>query len=165
MHRLANPTGDIDVVRLETGDGDVARELFALMARVLGEPSTVLGDDYVARILDRPDFWAVMATKDGEVVGGVTAHTLMMTTSERSELLIFDLAVREDHHRTGIGRALVAVLREAAAASGITLTFVLADDDDADAIAFYSGIGGSRSGVVAFEFAPERSQVAAVTGP
>ena len=67
---------------------------------------------------------------EDQLVGGVTAHALPMTTSESSELFIYDIAVRPDVQRQGIGRALMTALRAAATAEGIGDVFVPADNED-----------------------------------
>lgn len=40
----------------------------------------------------------------GSEIGGLTARTLSQTSSASSELFIYDLAVRRDYHRHGVGR-------------------------------------------------------------
>lgn len=138
--------------RLTTGDREVARALFALLASEFEEDGEPLGDPYLDRLLARPDFWAIAAFADGEVGGGLTAHTLPMTRAETAELFIYDIAVRADFRRTGVGRRLVAALRDAAAAQGIGDVFVPADDDDRHALDFYLAIGGVPAPVTIFTF-------------
>jgi len=87
-----------------------------------------------------------------EVVGGVTAHALAMTTAEASELFIYDIAVRADQQGRGVGRRLVAALRDAAAAVGIGVVFVAADNEDGHALDFYRALGGRPSPVTVFTF-------------
>ena len=70
------------------------------------------------------------AFADDQLVGGVTAHAVPMTTAESSELFIYDIAVRADVQRQGIGRALMTALRAAATAEGIGDLFVPADNED-----------------------------------
>jgi len=135
--------------RLGPGDRDRAKALFALMAAVFDEDCEALSDAYVDRLLVREDFWVVAALSDGELVGGLTAHTLPMTRTEVSELFIYDLAVRPEHQRRGVGRQLVAHLRSAAGAAEI---FVAVDDEDAHALDFYRAVGGSAAPVTIFTF-------------
>lgn len=142
----------MQIRRLTAGDREEARALFSMMARVFEEESAPLSDDYLDELLARDGFWAIAAFEGEDPVGGLTAHTLPMTRSEASELFIYDLAVRADQQLRGIGRALVAALREAAAAAGITLLFVPADADDAHALDFYRALGGEPSPVTLFTF-------------
>jgi len=144
---------DIRTRRLTAADADVARHLFALMAGVFEEPSARLGDDYLERLLGRSEFWAMAAFIDDQLVGGVTAHVIPMTTSESAELFIYDIAVRTDRQRQGIGRALMTALGAAAMADGIGAVFVPADNEDADALEFYRRLGGAPAPVTIFTFA------------
>ena len=140
------------IVRLGPGSNDRAQALFRLMAEVFEEPRGTLGERYVERLLNRADFWALAALENDEVVGGLTAHALPMTTSESSELLIYDVAVGSAHQRQGIGRQLFAALREQAAAEGIDVLFVPADNEDVHALDFYRAIGGAPAPVTLFSF-------------
>lgn len=138
--------------RLQPGDEAVARAMFEMMADVFEEPGEPLSDGYLKRILGREDFWAMAAFEGEDLVGAVTAHALPMTRSETSELFIYDLAVRADRQRRGIGRHLVGVLLERAALAGLEVAFVPADDEDDHALAFYRAIGGEASPVTFFTF-------------
>jgi aminoglycoside 3-N-acetyltransferase I len=140
------------VKRLTLGDRDLARALFTLMADVFEEDGEALSDDYLDRLLGREDFWAIAAFIGDQIIGGVTAHTLPMTRTESSEIFIYDLAVRPDQQRKGVGRRLVAELRAKAAAMGISEVFVPADNDDVHALDFYRAIGGVASPVTIFTF-------------
>jgi aminoglycoside 3-N-acetyltransferase I len=123
------------------------------MAEVFGQDCESLSDDYLDRILAREDFWAIAASVDDLIVGGLTAHTLPMTSSTSSEIFIFDIAVRSDYQRHGVGRRLLTDLRRRAAASGINVVFVSADNADTDALDFYRALGGAASPVTFYTFA------------
>jgi aminoglycoside 3-N-acetyltransferase I len=138
--------------RLTTADAPVARRLFLLIARVFEEPVEPLSDVYLARLLSRPEFWAIAAFAGDDLIGGLTAHTLPMTSSESSEIFIYDIAVRADHRRRGVGRQLVTALRAAAAAEGVEDIFVPADNEDTHALDFYRALGGEPSAVTHFTF-------------
>jgi aminoglycoside 3-N-acetyltransferase I len=141
-----------EIRRLGAGELDLARDLFAVMAVVFDEPSEPLSDSYLEALLSRETFWAIAALARDEVVGGLTAHTLSMTRAESSEVFIYDVAVRADHQRRGIGRQLVTLLRATAAEAGIEDVFVPADTEDTDALDFYRALGGLPSPVTMFTF-------------
>ena len=138
--------------RLAPGDEALAQRLFQLFADVFEEDYHALSLPYLSQLLIRADFWVLAAFLDDGIVGGITAHRLPMTRAEVSELFIYDLAVAVDHQRKGIGRALVAQLRDAAAAEGIDTAFVPADNEDTYALDFYRAIGGTESPVTFFVF-------------
>ena len=139
-------------VRLSTSDVEMARRVFAMMAEVFEEESGDLDDAYVARLLGSEDFWAIATFCGEEVVGGLTAHALPMTRTPSREIFLYDLAVRVDVQRSGIGRGLVAFLRNEAAAIGIFDVFVPADEEDEHALDFYRAIGGVEARVRHFTF-------------
>jgi aminoglycoside 3-N-acetyltransferase I len=138
--------------RLTAGDREPAKVLFTLMTKVFDEGSEELSDGYVDRLLGREDFWAIAAFVDNDIVGGITAHTLPMTRAQYSEIFIYDIAVRSEHQRKGIGRRLVEELRAQAAVRGITDLFVPADNEDAHALDFYRALGGEAAPVTIFTF-------------
>jgi len=146
------PATSPQIRRLRVGDLDLARRLFAVMAEVFEEPSALLSDRYLDSLLSRESFWALAALVGDEVVGGLTAHTLFMTRDESAEVFIYDVAVRQDRQRQGIGRQLVTALCAAAAKAGIGDVFVLADTTDAYALDFYRALGGGAAAVIMFTF-------------
>jgi len=139
--------------RLKAGDRESAKVLFTLMAKVFEEDSEELSDSYIDRLLGQESFWAIAAFADNDIVGGITAHTLPMTRAQSSEIFIYDIAVRSDHQRRGIGRRLIAELRAQAAGVGIRDLFVAADNEDVHALDFYRALGGEAAPVTIFTFA------------
>lgn len=140
------------VRRLTAADVELARQTFLTMSAVFETPGAALDDEYVRALLGRPGFWAFAAIDGDRVLGGLTAHTLPMMRSASAEVFIYDLAVVPERQRQGIGRRLVAALREAAAAEGITVAFVPADNEDTHALDFYQAIGGAPAPVTIFTF-------------
>lgn len=146
---------DILVRRLGHGDLTVARETFAMMVDVFEEDVVGrerLSDDYLDRLLRQSSFWALAAFVGSEIVGGLTAHTLPMTRSASSELLIYDLAVRRENQRQGVGHRLIRELCDRAVAVGIRDVFVPADNEDSHALDFYRAQGAVESLVTHFTF-------------
>ena len=153
LGRFRREMKTLSTKRLRPGDRAIAAKLFALMSEVFDEQSPApLSDAYLDGLMTRPEFWAIAAFVQEEIVGGITAHVLPMTRGETSELFIYDLAVKASHQRQGIGRALVAALRSGGAAAGIDDVFVPADDEDTHALDFYRAIGGAAQPVTVFNF-------------
>ena len=75
-----------------------------------------------------------------------------LTRTESTELFIYDIAVRPEHQRRGIGRQLVQTVRELAAETGIMTTWVPAENEDDHAVEFYRSIGGVPNPVTVFTF-------------
>ncbi len=143
---------DISIRRLAVTDEKLAQQTFLTMAQVFNEESAPLGAPYLKGLLSRSDLWAFAALAGKEVVGGITGFNLSLTRVERRELFIYDLAVKVDWQRKGIGRAMFDSLRQAAAAEGIGEGFVLADDEDTHALDFYRALGASSLPATAFSF-------------
>ncbi|WP_054011566.1 GNAT family N-acetyltransferase [Arthrobacter sp. ERGS1:01] len=144
--------GEILIRRLVPGDEALAGVMFAMMSAVFKEAGEPVSDEYLTGLLGRESFWAVAALDGADVIGGLTAHTLPMTRTASSEVLIYDLAVREDHQRQGVATLLVQQLRTAAALQGISEVFVPADDEDTGALDFYRAQGAAASPVTIFTF-------------
>ena len=142
----------ITIRRLGPNDTEIGKALFTMMAAVFGEQAAPLTNSYVDRLLARPDFWALAAFDGPEVVGGLTAHTLPMTREEGFEIFLYDIAVREDRQRLGVGSRLVTILREEASKLGVWDVFVPADDEDEHALDFYRSLGGEPVKVTIFTF-------------
>lgn len=106
-----------------------------------------MSEAYIDRLLQQDTFWAVAAFDGDSVVGGLTAHVLPMTRADYSDLLIYDVAAREDRRRQGIGQVLVNWVIREASALGIHSVFVLANNEDVDAIRFYRKLKGAISPV------------------
>lgn len=137
--------------RLAAGDIGAARSAFAMMHEVFEAEPEALSDRYLADLLANDTFWALVAVDGDEPLGCLTAHELAMTRSEGIELFLYDLAVRADHQRRGIGRRLVETLVAQAAERGIDVVFVPADDEDDHALAFYESLGGRPAKVTMFD--------------
>ena len=143
---------EIRIGRLSAEDIDRGRELFLLLADVFETDSRPLSSEYLARLLARPDFWALAASIDGRTVGGLTAHTLPLTRNEESEIFIYDIAVLPHYQRQGIGRELVTAIRTQASAAGIAVVWVPAGNEDTHALDFYQALGGEPAPVTVFTF-------------
>jgi aminoglycoside 3-N-acetyltransferase I len=109
---------------------------------------------YLRQLLSADSFIALVALKNGIVVGGIAAYELKKFEQERSEIYIYDLAVAVEHRREGIATALIRKLKEIAEGRGAHVIFVQADTGikDQPAVALYTKLG-KREDVLHFDIA------------
>ncbi len=130
---------------LSAGDTDALKALNALFSAAFEDPvaygTKLPSEAYLASLLAKEHFIAVVASIGEAIVGGLTAYVLDKAEQERREIYIYDLAVAEDHRRKGIATALIRQLQDVAAARRAYVIFVQADLVDAPAIALYAKLG------------------------
>lgn len=97
--------------------------------------------DYLQNLLSKDYFIVLVALKDGEVFGALTAYELHKFEQERSEIYIYDLAVSAKYRRQGIATALINILKTIAIKRGAYVIFVEADSDDNPTIELYTKLG------------------------
>lgn len=144
------------VERIASGDVGSMQAANILFAEVFGEEGyhgPPPGEPYLLRLLDDDRFIALVARRDGEMVGALAAYELVKFEAERSEIYIYDLAVREEFRRQGTATALIEALKPIARDKGAWAIFVQADPPDAPAIALYDKLG-SREEVLHFDISP-----------
>jgi aminoglycoside 3-N-acetyltransferase I len=121
------------------------KALLAVFGEAFNEPHTYQGavpsDAYLKALLGKPHFIALVAVHGEDVVGGLAAYELEKFEQARSEVYIYDLAVREDHRRKGLATGLIRALGRIAKARGATVMFVQADRADDPAIRLYESLG------------------------
>jgi aminoglycoside 3-N-acetyltransferase I len=130
---------------LAPADLPILHELLAVFGEAFAEPETYQGavpsDAYLKALLEKPHFIALAALHGSEVVGGLAAYELEKFERARSEIYIYDLAVREAHRRKGVATALIRTLQGIARQRGAYVIFVQADPGDDPAIRLYQSLG------------------------
>jgi aminoglycoside 3-N-acetyltransferase I len=136
---------------LTPSDLPLMRALNRTLGEIFDEVETYSGslpsDDWLLGLLGDPHFIAMAAVKEGEVVGGLAGYVLQKFEQERREIFIYDLGVREEHRRQGIGMALLREMGKVATAKGAWAVFIQADADNHPAIALYSRLGKREDAV------------------
>ena len=147
---------DISIRQLAPQEAGLVKVLLSLFGEAFGDVESYVrkqpSETYLRTLLAGDSFIALVALKNGEVVGGLAAYELKKFEQERSEIYIYDLAVAAAHRRNGVATALIQALRKSAAARGAYVIFVQADLQDEPAIALYSKLG-SREDVLHFDIA------------
>ena len=150
---------DFRIERLRSHGVARMRRLNALFGEAFEDPDSYLSrppsDEYMAGLLESESLFALVAHDDdgsGDLIGGLTAYELRKLEQQRSEIYIYDLAVRERARRRGVATALIATLQEIARERGAWVVFVQADHGDDAAIALYTKLG-TREDVLHFDIA------------
>jgi ribosomal protein S18 acetylase RimI-like enzyme len=111
--------------------------------------------EWAERFLAAPGHLMLIAYAGGAPVGMVSGVE-MLHPDKGMELCLYELSVDERHRRRGIGRALVAALREEARLRGAQDMWVGVDTDNEPALTTYRSTGAADDGVFAmlsWEFA------------
>lgn len=136
------------------------REMLAVFGNAFDERATYTesqpGDSYLKDLLSNGSFFAIAATSESKVIGGLAAYLLPKFEQARSEIYIYDLAVDEAHRRRGVATAMIEELKKIAVAKGAYVIYVQADYGDDAAIALYTKLG-VREDVLHFDISPTES--------
>ena len=117
---------------------------------VFEEESKIGSETHLLKLLSSKNFIALAALAENEVVGGLTAYELPMYYSDSSEIFLYDLAIKPEYQRRGIGKGLIQSLKAHCIRQGIKEFFVMAHAEDEHAIEFYRATGGKSENVVNF---------------
>jgi ribosomal protein S18 acetylase RimI-like enzyme len=140
---------EIEIRRLEPGDEDVVQRLsandegFDVLGRTTaGYP---VPDRATASRLLNADYAHHLVAFDGEEpVGHLLAYELLRRHGDEPKMHLYEIGVREDYRRRGIGRRLVEHFAELCRERGARRAFVLTDEANEAAMAFYAAAGGER---------------------
>lgn len=142
---MAKAGDDFTFERVTAEDLQAMRELMEVYAVAFEDPvsyrSRRPSDEYLRQLLAKETFLTVVAKNQGKVVGGLSAYVLEKFEQERSEVYIYDLAVREDFRRRGAARGVIQHLVQLAKARGAWAVYVQADKGDEPAIQLYESMG------------------------
>jgi aminoglycoside 3-N-acetyltransferase I len=139
------------------GDVEAMQAANQLFGEVFGDEAyhgAPPSEGYLTRLLADEKFIALVARIGPEMVGALAGYELVKFEAERSEIYIYDLAVREEYRRRGVATALIEALKPIAIEKGVWAIFVQADPPDAPAVALYDKLG-KREEVFHFDIGVE----------
>lgn len=111
-------------------------------------PSTI----HLAELLKKEDFFVFVALDNDQVVGGLTSYILRQYYSEKTLIYIFDLAVKREYQRKGIGKKLIEANNAYSKSLNAEVVMVQADVADDHAIEFYRSTGAKGEDVIHFDY-------------
>ena len=145
-----------EIKRLAKQDLENFKSLITIFNTVFEEAeSNIQSDTNLIKLLNNDNFIAIAAISENEVVGGLTAYELPLYYSANSEVFLYDMAVKTEYQRIGIGKQLMSGLKDYCNKNGIEVFFVLAHEEDEHAIEFYHSTGGKSEKVMNFLYTTE----------
>lgn len=92
---------------------------------------------HLQKLLNNNRFLVFVAKTNHIILGGLTVHVLDRYDTEKPSAYIYDIAVLPNYQRKGIGKLLIATLKDYCAKNGFSEVFVQAEADDHQAVNFY----------------------------
>ena len=141
------------IKKLRKQDVLIFRKLIDLFQQVFEVENPKQADEsYLVNLLENLDFIAMCVIIENELAGGLTAYELPMYYANESELFIYDIAIRPEFQRKGLGSELLKALEKYCRKQNIKMMFVAANEEDEHALEFYHATGGNAEKVVHFNY-------------
>ncbi|GAB0157883.1 hypothetical protein CHRYSEOSP005_31730 [Chryseobacterium sp. Alg-005] len=130
------------ISRLNPDNPEKLRLLEKLYVEVFEvENSQNPGLEYFKTLLKNDNFIYLIAENENEIIGGLTAY-LMPSLHGHLEVYVYDLAVKNNFQRRGVGTLLMQNIFETSKSMGATEVFLQADNIDEHALCFYRKLKG-----------------------
>ncbi len=97
----------------------------------------ILDNTYLESLMNKPDLLVLIAKCNNEVIGGLTVYVLHRYYSTKPIAYIYDVGVKPDHQRKGIGKKLISHLIQYCKENDFEDAYVEAETDDIQAVNFY----------------------------
>jgi len=143
----------VAIRKLGTADLGQFKSLILLFEDVFEIDNFQMPEDrYLGQLLAKEGFYVFVAEREGEVLGGLTAYSLAQYFNPSPVVYIYDLAVKTEFQRKGIGKQLISGINDYCRGEGVEEVFVQADEADDYAVEFYRATGGTAQNAVHFSY-------------
>lgn len=144
---------ELKIEKLNTGDIYKFTDLIRLFEEVFEMQNFKMpGENYLLQLLKKDDFFVFVALQNNKVVGGLTSYIMHQYYSESSLVYIYDLAVKTEYQRQGIGKLLIEGNNRYCHSIGVEAVMVEAEEPDTHALDFYNATGARAQKVIHFEY-------------
>jgi aminoglycoside 3-N-acetyltransferase I len=144
---------NIKIEKLSLNDISKFKELIRLFEYVFEMKNFKIPDDiYLEQLLKKDDFFVFVAVLDNKVVGGLTSYIMQQYYSKSPFVYLYDLAVKTEFQRQGIGKKLIEANNNYCKDIGAEVVMVQADEADDYAIDFYRSTGATGQKVIHFDY-------------
>ncbi len=143
----------IKIKKLDSSDVPLFESLIGVFENVFEmKRFTMPAKEYLLQLLQNNGFFVFVALLEDKVVGGLTSYVLPQYYSQSSLMYIYDLAVKTEFQRKGIGKMLISGITNYCKERGVAEAFVQADEADDYALDFYHSTGAIAQKVVQFVY-------------
>ena len=144
---------NIEIKKLTHLDTDRLKQLLYLFEDVFEWPSfTMPSNKHLQRMLESPQHLVFTALLQGRIIGGLTAYVLEEFETENSLVYIYDLAVKTEYQRQGIGQQLIKGINVYCRQQGFAEVFVQSEEKDNYAVDFYRKTMDEEMKVIQFTY-------------
>lgn len=144
---------NVQIKKLGTQDLPAFTALIRVFEDVFEMGNFQMPDEhYLQQLLEKDSFFVFVALSEDKVVGGLTAYILPQYYSKSPLVYIYDLAVRTEFQRQGVGKQLMSGINNYCKEIGIEEVFVQAEEEDVHAVEFYHSTGARAEKVVHFYY-------------
>ncbi len=147
---MEQKTKPFQVKWLARADLHTFKSMIHMFSAVFEEAPGLGSDAHLIKLLESTSFLVIAAISEHEILGGLTAYELPMVHADGSEMILYDMAVRPEYQRMGVGRELIQSLKEYCLKHRIETFFVMTHEEDLHAVEFYHATGGKSEKVVNF---------------
>lgn len=122
------------------------------------DEKNISSDKHLIKLLSNPGFHYFTVQHDNKLIGGLTVYEMIKYYGDNSELYIYDMVIDETYQNQGIGKKLLAFLKEWALETKFDSISVEAHSEDLQAIKMYAAVLGHPKKVDHFSFNVSVSQ-------
>ena len=119
-------------------------ELRQIFVREYDANAAVLDEQQSKQLSDNRNFIAVGATVGFELVGGLAAHIVTNYYKGGNDLFIYDIAIKPEHQKKGIGNELIKFTKQFCIDHNIKEMYVAVDENDENGLAYYRKTEGQE---------------------
>lgn len=131
--------GTFTILRARRADRNLARQaIVELHGRALCDEAAILD------FLSDPARYLILAVEGGRVAGSLSGYALRPPQRREPQFLLYEIDVRPECRKRGIGRALVEAFIAEARAAGASEVWVLTNQSNRAAMALYARCGLRR---------------------
>jgi aminoglycoside 3-N-acetyltransferase I len=127
----------MEIIKLNSGQVKEFTALLQIFKEVFESEEILSDKDYLAGLLNKPDFLVFVAMENEKVIGGLTVYVLHSYQVARPMAYIYDVGVATAFQRQGIGKSLLAYVCNYCKDHAYEDVFVQAEAEDAQAVNFY----------------------------
>jgi aminoglycoside 3-N-acetyltransferase I len=143
---------ETQIIKLAKNDLSTFQKLIDLLNEVFDEYHSIASDAHLEELLKKSEFHAFAVIANNKVVAGLTAYELQKYYNDKSELYIYDIAVKTEFQNLGIGKKLIQFVKEYCFENGVQTLFVEAHSEEEQAVKFYESTFGVSEKVDHFNF-------------